>query len=65
MQMFSYFLLDKKGNYKEEYVAYSDIAYEYCVTRNAVAGLFNRAHKKQSNIITLKGNKIIQVKRGL
>ena len=65
MQTYSYFLLDDKGAYVEEYIAYSDIAFEYGVTRNSVAGLFNRAHHKQSNIITLKGKQIKQVKRGL
>lgn len=58
--MVKYFLLNEKGEETDEFVAYSDIAIEYGITRGIVAGKFYRAHKKGLNTIMINGNKIIQ-----
>lgn len=58
--MIKYFLLDNKNKEIAEFFAYSDIAAEYNVTRGVIAGKFNRAREKGSNIITIGKDRIIQ-----
>lgn len=60
--MIKYFLLNENDERVEEFFAYSDIAIEYGVTRGVIAGKFNRAHKKGSNIISIEKDRIIQIR---
>ncbi|MBR2247684.1 MAG: hypothetical protein IJ880_11815 [Bacilli bacterium] len=57
-----YYLINDEGKHLAEYIAYSDIAADLDVTRNVIAGKFNRARKKGTNIIEVKGQKFKQVK---
>ena len=57
---YKYFLKTKSGKYKDEFLSYGDIACEYLVTRNVIAGKFNRAHKNHENTICICGDMIEQ-----
>lgn len=56
--VYTYYLLDENGDHKDQYTCYSDIAFEFGVTRNSIAGKFYRAQKKLKLVIDVNGNKI-------
>ena len=59
---YKYYSLTKSGKHKDEFTCYSDIAFEFGVTRNSIAGKFYRARQKQSAIINVDGTLIEQVR---
>lgn len=61
---YTYYRLTSRGNRKEQFFSYVDIAYEYGTTKGSIAGKYDRARAKNSNIINVNGNRIEKVKVG-
>ena len=58
---YNYYRLSSSGTRKEQYISYTDIACEHNVTRNSIAGKFDRAKNNERIIIDVCGTKIEKV----
>lgn len=59
--VYNYYRLSPRGLRREQYMSYTDIAIEHGVSRNSVAGKFDRAKKNERVIINVNGTKIEKV----
>ena len=61
MAKYDYYTLSESGKRKDLYCSYTDIAFEFGVTKGSIAGKFDRARRKNSNIITIGDTKIERI----